>query len=80
MNPGLIQHQALQELTLLSHCNHASIAEIADVLLAVWHQYHDSAIELDDYHSILTRNRQELRLLPQSNHRDIAIKALEDLL
>jgi len=80
MNKGIIQHQALQELRLLSQGDLYQVAEIADVVLAVWHQYHDGAVELDDYHSILQRNLEQLRGLDKSNHRDIAIQALGDLL
>jgi len=37
-------------------------------------------VNLEDYHSILARNLSNLRSLPPSHLRDLAVQALEDLL
>ena len=76
----MIQHQALQELTLLTQCDQLEIAQIADVVLAVSAQWQDHAVDLEDYQSIIARNLSLLVQLPPSSHREIALRALEDLI
>lgn len=79
MNTTVRHHLALQELSLLSQCDREPVARIADVILAVWGQYCDHAVEYDDFVSIVQRNISELKALEPSRERDLAIVALEDL-
>jgi hypothetical protein len=79
MNKRITQHLALEELNLLAQTHEPAVSEIADLVLAVWHQRHDGGLTLEDYHSIIERNLAELRARPQSNVRDLALRAIEDL-
>lgn len=73
------QHQALAELTLLSQSDNHHVAEIADVVMAVYHQYQDRAVDQSDYQSIISRNLSQLKELTVSPEQTMAIRALEDL-
>ncbi len=73
-------HVALQELELLSQCDHEHVAELSAAVLAAWAGYQQSALELDDFASIVQRNYKTLSALPQTKYRDLAQEALEDLL
>jgi len=73
-------HQALEELTLLSHCHEESVADRVQLILAVWAQYQEGGIEMTDLVSIVQRSLVGLQSLPQSQSRELAIRALENLL
>jgi len=72
--------QQITQLKLIAQSDNKAVAEVATVIVAVWDQYSQGAVDREDWASILERNRRTLEGLEASAVRDLAVESLKDLL
>ena len=71
--------QAIEQLRLIAHGDQEQVAQIANVIVLVWNQYCQGAVDRQDWISILERNYNSLKSLEDHAVRDLALESIERL-
>lgn len=71
--------QSLAALNMVVRSPYKPLAAVVNTVLSVWTQYQDSAVDPDDWRSILERNLERIYQLEPTPLNSITIQALRNL-